>query len=201
MARPGLTQHRKFLRLSRTLGNAPLALGCLEFLWEKCYQNGDDYLGDEVDVEAAAQWPGKPGDLCRALLEAGGDGNLGFIEKIEGRSGHFRCHELYHHAPKYVSKRLERELERKEKGVTISELRAEAGRKGAAAKHGKREATDQHPEANGKQTMANGRQIASTPAPAPAPAKDSSSEQNSRSDQASSSCGGRPERAPSQEAS
>ena len=45
MARPGLTQHRKFLRLARTLGNEALALGSLEFMWGACYQNGDEYLG------------------------------------------------------------------------------------------------------------------------------------------------------------
>lgn len=54
MARPGLTQHPKFRRLARLLGSAPLALGCLELMWEVCYQNGDPLLGDAVDVEAAA---------------------------------------------------------------------------------------------------------------------------------------------------
>ena len=113
MARPGATQHRKFLRLARTLGSEPLALGCLEFMWQRCYQNGDDYLGDVVDVEAAAHWDGEPGKLCAALLAAGGDGNHGLIDEPEDRPGHYRCHDLFDHAPDYVSKRRTRELERK----------------------------------------------------------------------------------------
>ena len=178
MARPGLTRHRKFLRLARALGNVPLALGCLELIWEKCYESGDPYLGDSVDVELAAQWPGDRGALFNALLTAGGDGNVGFIEEIEGRPGHFRCHDLFDHAPEYVADRRKRELARQAKGVTLSQIRADAGRKGAAATNSKRTAND------GKQS-ANDRQLACTPAPAPAPQpnQNPSSEQQNCSDQ------------------
>jgi len=183
VARPGLTKHRKFLRLARTLGNAPLALGCLELIWQQAYENGNPYLGDETDVEAAAEWPGETGILCKALLAAGGDGNHGFIDQVEDRPGHYCVHDLFDHAPRYVGQRLERELERQNKGVTLSQIRADAGRKGAAMTNAKR-------AANGSKRAANEQQIVATPAPAPAPApalKTSSSEQNNRSDQASAS--------------
>jgi hypothetical protein len=115
------------------LGNAPLALGCLELMWEKCYQNGDDYLGDEIDVEAAALWPGDSGVLCRALLNAGGEGKAGFIEPVEGRPGIYRCHDLFDHAPRYVGNRLKREIERQERGLSLAKMRSDVGRKGEIA--------------------------------------------------------------------
>jgi len=179
MARPGLTQHRKFRRLARAIGSEPLALGCLEFLWETCYQNGDEYLGDVLDVEAAAHWDGEQGKLCAALLTAGGDGNHGFIDEVDGRPGHHRCHDLFDHAPRYVSRRLQKEIERVAAGVSISEIRAAAGRKGAAITNGKR-------TANVSKESANGQHFAVTPAPAPAPIepKPSSSELEGSSDQA-----------------
>ena len=160
MARPSLTRHRKFLRLARTLGSAPLALGCLELLWEKSYENGDPYLGDALDVEVAAQWKGESGVLCNALLSAGGDGNQGFIEEVDGRPGHFQVHDLFQHAPRYVGKRLERELRRKANGLTLSQIRADAGRRGAAATNAKRSAKDTN-------CSANEQQFGGTPAPAP----------------------------------
>lgn len=112
MARPGLTQHRKFLRLARVIGSAPLALGLLEFMWERCYQNGEPYLGDETDVEAAANWSGEPGALAKAFLEAGGTGNPGFIDEDPDRPGNYLCHDLFDHAPDYVAGRRKKEQER-----------------------------------------------------------------------------------------
>ena len=163
MARPGLTQHRKFLRLARLLGSAPMALGSLELMWEKCYLNGEAYLGDVVDVEAASQWPGEPGALCKALLDAGGDGNHGFIEEVQGRPGHYQCHDLFDHAPRYVAKRMAREMERKEKGETLSQIRADAGKAGGKQTASKR-------TANGQQNPSKGTDVDAPPAPAPAPA-------------------------------
>jgi len=163
MARPGFTGHRKYARLTRLLGSAPLALGCLELMWEKCCINGDDYLGDVVDVEAAAQWPGEPGALCRALLDAGGEDRAGFIEEVEGHPEHYRCHDFYDHAPRYVARRMEREAERRERGQTLSDLRAEAGSKGGKQTASKR-------PANGQQNDSKRKQTAVPPAPAPAPA-------------------------------
>lgn len=178
MARPGLTQHPKFRRLARLLGSAPLALGCLELMWEVCYQNGEPYLGDTVDVEAAAQWPGEPKTLCQALLDAGGPGRAGFIEEAPDRPGCYQCHDLYDHAPAYVAKRMVREAARVERGQTLSDLRAEAGRKGGKQKVSKREANGQPFASEKAENEANGQQIARTPAPAPAPApiKDSCAE-------------------------
>jgi len=163
MARPGLTQHRKFLRLARVLGSAPLALGVLEFMWEKGYQNGDPYIGDEIDVEAACEWNGEPGILAKALLGAGGDGNNGFIEPAPGRLG-YQIHDLFDHAPRYVGTRLEREIARQEKGVTLSKMRSDAGKKGAEAS--KRAATER---SIASQQVANEQQLNATPLPAPAP--------------------------------
>jgi hypothetical protein len=54
------------------------------------YESGDPYLGDSDDVEAAARWNGEPGAFTKALREAGGDGNAGFIEPLEDRPDHFR---------------------------------------------------------------------------------------------------------------
>ncbi len=120
MGRPGLTQHRKFRRLARALGGDVLARGSLELLWDSCYEAGDDFLGDSEDVEAAARWTGAPGLLTKALLSAGGEGSVGFIEEIEGRSGMYRVHDLWHHAPDYVRKRRRREDERRAKAGPVA---------------------------------------------------------------------------------
>jgi hypothetical protein len=136
-------------------------------MWEKCYINGEAYLGDVVDVEAAAQWPGENGALCKALLNAGGDGNAGFIEEVEDRPGHFQCHDLFDHAPAYVGKRMARELKRIETGKTLTQIRAEAGSLGGKQTGSKRTANGQQA---GSKVKASGQQIATTPAPAPAPA-------------------------------
>ena len=44
MGRPELSHHRKFRRLARDLNSDAIARGCLELLWDSCYENGDDYL-------------------------------------------------------------------------------------------------------------------------------------------------------------
>ena len=91
MARPGLLQHRKFRRLARAVGSTALALGSLELVWSSAYESGDDYLGDEIDVESAAQWQGEPGALATALASAGGAGSVGFMAcpgaEWQGRAG------------------------------------------------------------------------------------------------------------------
>lgn len=80
-------------------------------LWETCYETGDPCLGDAETIEAAAEFPGTPGDLVKALLTCGGEGRAGFIEPCPGRTG-YQVHDLFDHAPDYVKKRLKRELER-----------------------------------------------------------------------------------------
>ena len=164
MARPGATGHRKFVRLKALLGCAPLALGCLELIWEKCCINGDDYLGDSLSVEAMAEWPGEAGKLCAALMDAGGEGEAGYIEEIPGRPGLYRCHDFYDHAPRYVGARMMREADRRAKGQTLSAIRADAGRKGGQQTSSKRAANEQ-------QTSSKKQQVSATPAPAPAPLK------------------------------
>ena len=135
MARPGLSQNRKFRRLARAIGSDVLARGSLEFLWDTAYEAGNDYLGDAEDVELASRRTGEPGVLCKALLEAGGDGSAGFIEKDPDRPG-FLVHDLFQNAPEYVQKRMKRELERNQRGETISELRRQAGKNGRVAQKG-----------------------------------------------------------------
>jgi len=181
MGRPGLTNHRKFRRLARAVGGDAIARGCLELLWDSCYENGDDYLGDSDDVESTARWSGDPGTLTKALLEAGSAGNAGFIEKSLDRPGHYQVHHLFDHAPEYVQKRMTREIERKKRGQTISDLRRSA----ALASHESR--TPKQATADGEelptlvvQTSANSGHLQTladsqaangeTPAPAPSPA-------------------------------
>ena len=172
MGRPGLTQHRKFRRLVRAVGNPVLARGSLELIWDTCYEAGVAYLGDAEDVEAAAQWKGEPGLLARALLESGGEGEHGFIDEVPGRPGHFECHDLYDHAPEYVRKRFDREEERKARGITLQEIRSAKGKAGAAARWGKG-STGKPPAASGEQTGAQRMPPGTTPSPSPSPSTDS----------------------------
>jgi hypothetical protein len=112
MARPGLTAHRKFKRLSRALGSPMLARGALELLWDACYEHGDEYVGTADDIEATVGWTGEPGALARALIDCGQPEGRGFIEPVPDGVGGYRVHDLWHHAPDYVAKRRKRELER-----------------------------------------------------------------------------------------
>ncbi len=174
MGRPNLTQHRKFSRLTRSLGSLIRARGALELMWETGYQNGDDYLGDSADVEAAAQWDGEPGKLATALLTAGGEGHAGFIDETPDRPGHYRIHDLWQHAPEYVRKRARREEERKQKSNPVPFVPNNS----AATIEVAAPATGQCPPIGG-QSPATGRQrtpsydwqdgVAFPPTPAPSP--------------------------------
>jgi hypothetical protein len=145
------------------MGSAPLALGSLEMLWEHCYESGDDFLGDATDVETVAQWAGAPGALVEALVTAGGGSGAGFLEPDADKAGCYRVHDLYDHAPEYVRKRMDREAARKDAGITLKQLRADA-----AGKRWKRQNSDangSHLQPLAIQTEASG----TTPAPAPSP--------------------------------
>jgi hypothetical protein len=109
MARPDLFLNRKFLRLVHVL-REPLShvVGYLECMWHVCYQSGDAVLGDATGVELAAKYPGEPGRLAAALLECG------FLDAVG--DGTYAVHDLYDHAPTYVQKRIQREVERRERG-------------------------------------------------------------------------------------
>ena len=147
MARPSIFTHRKFRKLSRILGSEALALGHLEMMWNVGYMDGDPRLGESLDVESSSRWSGTPGKLTKALLDSG------FIDDLQ--DGTYQIHELYDHAPEYVRKRMDREDKRRERGLTLREIRSAAGAKGANSRW----------QVDGK-AIANG----STPAPAPAPA-------------------------------
>lgn len=117
MARPGLEKHVKFRRLVRMLGEPiPHVRGYLECLWEVAYETGNPVIGDDYQIEAAAQYPGLHRKLFEALRDCGGTGHVGFIEPTGHNPQIFQIHDLYDHAPEYVKKRLKRENERKSNG-------------------------------------------------------------------------------------
>jgi hypothetical protein len=106
MARPTLWKHPKFLRLVHSLGEpVPHLVGYLECMWSVGYESGDPVLGDATAVELAAQWPGKRGKLCKALV------TVGFLDALDG--GRYAIHDLIGNAPDYVQGRARREAERK----------------------------------------------------------------------------------------
>ena len=106
MARPTLFTSVKFRRLVYILKvPTPHAVGYLECLWAIAYECGQPIIGDTVDVELAAQWPGEPGQLCEALAA------VGLLDAVDG--GKWQIHDFWDHAPEYVKKRHDRELDRK----------------------------------------------------------------------------------------
>jgi hypothetical protein len=161
MARPGLRQHPKFRRLVHTLQEpAPHVLGYLEFIWSVGYEAGNPLLGDAVDVELAAEYPGTRGKLCKALLD------VRLIDQLG--DGRYAIHDLMDHAPDYVRRRMEREAERAAKGKTLSDVRRAA----AGVRWHPGGATTMQTDANDGQLhpLADCRDASgATPAPAPAP--------------------------------
>lgn len=158
MARPSLDRNPKFKRLVRTLGvPKPHVRGYLELLWDVAYECGNPVIGDSHAIEAAAEWPGKEGELTAALLEAGGRGRSGFIDAVDGEDGIYQIHDLADHAPDYVKKRRQREMERVNAAVEAEAASKEKSKRRTTADNG-----GQHP------TLAeNGK----TPTPAPTPIK------------------------------
>lgn len=152
MARQTLYGHRKFLRLARALGSKALAVGSLELIWSHAYESGDDRIGDAEDLEMIADWNGEAGALASALLTAGGASSSGFVED---RQGVLFVHDLWDHAPRYVKDRAEREAARERSGKTLSQVRAESGRRG-----GEVSCSRKSPEANEQQVEANERSFA-----------------------------------------
>lgn len=161
MARLGFTKHRKFLRLAAALGgDRARALGVCEFMWASRGEELTDYLGDATDVAMICEWSGDPDALVAALSECGGEGRSGLIDPVEGKHGKWKVHDLWDHIPDYVRKRLARETDRRERGKTISEMRSEAGRIGAAVKHFKQ--TDAETKQTDAACQANGAEIKQT---------------------------------------
>jgi hypothetical protein len=94
-----LLDHWKFLRLKRLLGEpTPHVLGYLMLMWRRGYQTGSAKLGDELDVEAAAEYMGEPRKFATAALDAG------FLDRLPDNT--FAIHDLYEHAPEYAQKRM-----------------------------------------------------------------------------------------------
>jgi hypothetical protein len=138
MARPGLLTHPKFRRLVHVLGvPVPHALGYLECLWGVCYERGDPLLGDSLDVELAAQWPGDKGKLFEALCECR------FIDQMD--QDRYQVHDLFDHAPEYVRKRMEREHTRKRAYKPRQRLLSAPWRAQAAGANGKADLGGQIP--------------------------------------------------------
>jgi hypothetical protein len=164
MARAGLKVNRKFIRLATQLGaifprmGELIARGALETMWDHAYERADEHLGDAEDVECAARWQGDRGVLLAMLLGCGGEGRPGFVEPDPARGG-YRVHDLWQHAPPWVRRKLASEERRRIAGVSISDLRREAGRQGAAAKkaNGKQKVDLFPVRANGSQDAAQGR--------------------------------------------
>ncbi len=116
MARPGLLNHPKFRRLAHILQEPiPHVLGYLECMWSVGYESGRALLGDAVDVELAAQYPGTPGKLFDALL------SCRLIDLVD--ADRYAIHDLMDHAPEYVAGRAAREAER-EKEKTCGHCQA-----------------------------------------------------------------------------
>lgn len=124
MARPGLTNHRKFRRLAKNLGSAVIARGVLELIWESCYESGDEYVGTAEDIDQLIGWTGETGIVALALVAAGLPEGHGFLEPVEAEEAggplRYRVHDLWHHAPDYVTKRRKREMERRERVEPVS---------------------------------------------------------------------------------
>lgn len=148
MPRPTLFDHPKFQRLAKILSMPrPHVLGHLEFMWRVGYSSGNAIIGDEIDVELAAEWAGEPGAFVRALC----DPAIRLLDK--GEDGRYEIHDLHDHAPRYVQERWRKEQERKHL-------------------HGrtKRRTRGGHVADKVRTTGSQRAQTSSTPAPAPAPA-------------------------------
>ena len=152
MARFGLLSHRKFLRLARLLaphcqlGGEVAAMGVLELLWYSAYESASDDVGTPDDLAGSCRWPLDPLILTSALVESG------FVD-LQNDTGRLTIHDLWQHAPPAVREKAEREAKRTAMGLTLSQVRAEAGRLGAEARlrtlASKRLADAEHVQSNG----------------------------------------------------
>jgi hypothetical protein len=155
MARPTLLKHRKFRRLVYLLG-IPEAhvLGHLEYLWQGVYDSGEDAIGDRIDLELAAGWAGERGVFAEAAIAAG------FFDEVDGI---VTVHDLWDHAPEYVERRARKEAERRTKGQNLSEIRAEAGRRGGLSRVAKLKQNSSKTQANGDHLLAESSNLLENP--------------------------------------
>src|SRR5579862_7075936 len=102
MARPTLDRCVKYKALIRRLKiPKPYVRGLLETLWDVANECGNPVLGNQEEVEAAAEWPEEPGKFFAALR----DGR--WIDKLD--DGRWEIHDYWDHAPEYVKGRLRKE--------------------------------------------------------------------------------------------
>lgn len=127
--RPDAPKNRKVLRFAHLLGlPLPYAVGLLELLWNTCYIEGDDVIGDMTDIKLRTQYPDDPAKLRDALLSCGGSGLPGLIDEVEGRPGVYAVHDFWTHAPQYVQRRAQREIARQATGESLRDARVRAGK-------------------------------------------------------------------------
>lgn len=107
MPKPSLFDHPKFKRLVRRLAlPAPYVLGHLEYLWRVGCSTGNPVIGDDLDIELAAEWQGESGVLAAALVEER------FVDR-RLEDGRLEIHDLFENAPEYVARRADREAQRR----------------------------------------------------------------------------------------
>lgn len=124
MLRDTLHRHWKFIALvDRLKLPRPYVLGLLQTMWLGPDSSGCDELGDRRGVEQAADWPGEPGVFAEAVIA------VRFVDEDKA-SGVCRVHDYLQHAPEHILRRAAREASRSARGLTISAIRAEAGRRG-----------------------------------------------------------------------
>lgn len=120
MAVPGIRNHRKFKRLRFILKDLPDVYieAHLNAMWNPCYQSGNPMLGEQIDVELAAEWSDskrETGEWFKAVLKAG------FIDPVEQDGTrrdagdadarpcvHYAVHDLFDWAPDYVLERAKK---------------------------------------------------------------------------------------------
>jgi hypothetical protein len=132
MARLADLRSRAVLRTADELGIPHAhAVGLRELLYAAAFQQADATIGDERDVELTAGWDGERGRFVAAALAAG--------MIVEAKTGLFVLPDMDEVAPAWVKKRATRAAARREEGKTLSDVRAEAGKKGVAARESKRD--------------------------------------------------------------
>ena len=129
MARQTLDRAVKFKRLVLELDMPrPYVRGLLETLWDVAHECGDPVIGDDEDVEAAAEWPGTAGEFVSALAK------LEWIDQLD--DGSWEIHDYWDHAPDYVRKRRQRELERHESADKLRTTADNGGQRRTTADNG-----------------------------------------------------------------
>ncbi|MAG35318.1 MAG: hypothetical protein CL878_03590 [Dehalococcoidia bacterium] len=102
-----LRTHPKGRKLARLLDiSHAAAVGHLHFLWHWAIQfadSGDLSRLDVVDIAEAAGWEGDPEALITALLDCGGHGQSGFLDRLP--SGQLVIHDWLDYAGRLVERR------------------------------------------------------------------------------------------------